>query len=220
VGTSIYHVGIQVARWSQSQELGILTQAMYTGRELAMSRMVTEADKLGADGIVGVDLDMRMYAWGQEVFEFLATGTAVRSVDGTAGSHRAPNGQPFTSDLSTQDFYRLLYTGSIPVAFVLGTCVYHVAHQSFLQTLKQAGRNMEMPLFTQAVYAARELALGRMQGEAQRAQANGIVGVRSMVANHIWGEHATEFLAVGTAIRTAPEPKELPRPSLVLGLDN
>jgi uncharacterized protein YbjQ (UPF0145 family) len=88
-----------------------------------------------------------------------------------------------------------------------------------MQTLKQAGRNMEMPQFTQAVYTARELALGRMQAEAQRAQANGIVGVRTNVANHIWGEHATEFLAVGTAIRAAPTPRELPRPSLVLGLD-
>src|SRR5580700_11762909 len=65
VGSSIYHVGLQVGRWGQNQELQVLTQAMYSARELAMSRMQAEADHLGADGIVGVQLRMQMYAWGQ-----------------------------------------------------------------------------------------------------------------------------------------------------------
>src|SRR5258707_10096373 len=29
VGSSIYHIGLQVGRWSQNQELQVLTQAMY-----------------------------------------------------------------------------------------------------------------------------------------------------------------------------------------------
>jgi hypothetical protein len=43
VGSSIYHIGLQVGRWSQNQELQILTQAMYNARELAMARMRAEA---------------------------------------------------------------------------------------------------------------------------------------------------------------------------------
>src|SRR5437660_9759245 len=86
VGSSIYHVGIQIGRWNQNQELQVITQAMYNARELAMARMQGEADHLGADGIVGVDLKMQMYAWGQGVLEFVATGTAVRAMTGT-GSH-------------------------------------------------------------------------------------------------------------------------------------
>src|SRR5277367_6023630 len=39
VGSSIYHIGLQVGRWSQNQELQVLTQAMYNARELAMSRI-------------------------------------------------------------------------------------------------------------------------------------------------------------------------------------
>ena len=140
---------------------------MYNARELAMSRMQAEADHLGADGIVGVQLKMQMYAWGQDVLEFLATGTAVRHLAGH-GAHRAPDGRAFTSDLSAQDFFRLLAAGSVPVAFVLGTCVYHIAHQSIMQSLRQAGQNQEMPQFTQGVYEARELALSRMQAEAAR----------------------------------------------------
>jgi uncharacterized protein YbjQ (UPF0145 family) len=59
VGSSIYHVGLQAGRWSQNQELQILTQAMYNARELAMARMRAEADHLAADGIVGVNLRMQ-----------------------------------------------------------------------------------------------------------------------------------------------------------------
>ena len=222
VGSSIYHVGLQVGRWSQNQELGVLTQAMYNARELAMARMQGEADLLGADGIVGVNLRMQMYAWGQHVYEFIATGTAVRSFT-RSGAHKAPSGRAFTSDLSAQDFFRLLAAGAVPVAFVLGTCVYHVAHQGVMQSLRQAGQNQEMPNFTQGVYEARELALGRMQAEAEQAGSSGIVGVTVEVKNHVWGEHATEFLATGTAIRRLSSehrlPDTTPKPTFTLGLD-
>jgi uncharacterized protein YbjQ (UPF0145 family) len=223
VGSSIYHVGLQVGRWSQNAELDTLTQAMYNARELAMARMQAEADHLGADGVVGVTLRMQMYAWGQEVLEFVATGTAVKALAGE-GAHRAPDGRAFTSDLSAQDFFRLLAAGAVPVAFVLGTCVYHIAHQSVMQSLRQAGRNQEMIQFTQGVYEARELALVRMQAEASQAQASGIVGVDVAVSNHIWGEHATEFLATGTAIRRLSDehrlPATTPKPTFILGLDS
>ena len=53
VGSSIYHIGYQQSSWKASQEMGVLTQAMYSARELAMTRMEEEADQLGADGIVG-----------------------------------------------------------------------------------------------------------------------------------------------------------------------
>ncbi len=181
-----------------------------------MARMRAEADHLGADGIVGVQLRMQRYVWGQDVLEFIATGTAVRALGsggtGTAGAHRAPDGRAFTSDLSAQDFFRLLAAGAVPVAFVLGTCVYHIAHQSVMQSLRQSGRNQEMVVFTQGIYEARELALARMQGEAAQAGSSGI------------GEHATEFLATGTAIRRLGEehrlPETSPKPTFTLGLDS
>jgi uncharacterized protein YbjQ (UPF0145 family) len=223
VGSSIYHVGLQIGRWNQNQELQVLTQAMYNARELAMTRMRAEADHLGADGIVGVELRMQMYAWGQDVLEFVATGTAVRHLTGQ-GAHRAPDGGAFTSDVSAQDFFRLLAAGSVPVAFVLGTCVYHIAHQSAMQALRQAGQNQEMVQFTQGVYEARELALVRMQSEATQSGSSGIVGVSVGVYNHVWGEHATEFLATGTAIRRLAEehrlPATSPKPTFTLGLDS
>jgi uncharacterized protein YbjQ (UPF0145 family) len=226
IGSSIYHIGLQVGRWSQNQELQVLTQAMYNARELAMARMRAEADHLDADGIVGVQLRLQRYVWGQGVLEFIATGTAVRALgngSGTGGAHRAPDGRAFTSDLSAQDFFRLLAAGAVPVSFVLGVCVYHIAHQSVMQTLRQAGRNQEMVVFTQGIYEARELALARMQAEAAQGGAYGIVGVDVAVNNHVWGEHATEFLATGTAIRRLSAehrlPDTTPKPTFTLGLD-
>src|SRR5260221_4223954 len=222
VGSSIYHIGLQVGRWSQNQELQILTQAMYNARELAMARMRAEADHLAADGIVGVQLRMQQYAWGQGVLEFIATGTAVRALGsggaGTAGAHRAPDGRAFTSDLSAQDFFRLLAAGAVPVAFVLGVCVYHIAHQSAMQALRQAGQNQEMVVFTQGIYEARELALARMQAEAGQAGAPGIVGGTGEGNKHVWGEDAPQILATRNAHRRPrhehPLPQTAPKPTL------
>ena len=198
LGSSIYHVGLQMRRWGQNMELERLSQAMYHARELAMTRMEEEADQLGADGVVGVRLDIGRYEWGQDMAEFIAIGTAVKHREGVL--HRAPNGRPFTSDLSGQDFWTLLRTGHRPVGMVMGSCVYHVAHRGMLQSMAQTGRNVELSNFTQALYDARELAMERMQSEAQEIGAEGIVGVDLQEKSHGWGSHTIEFFAVGTAI--------------------
>jgi uncharacterized protein YbjQ (UPF0145 family) len=216
LGSSIYHIGFQQAMWNQSQELGVLTQAMYHARELAMTRMEEEADQLGADGIVGVRLDIGRYEWGADLAEFIAVGTAVKHRDGVL--HRAPNGRPFTSDLNGQDFATLLRAGYRPVGLVIGNCVYHVARQGMMQTFRQMGRNMEMPNFTQALYEARELAMGRMQTEADGLEAEGIVGARIIERSHGWGSHVIEFFAIGTGVVSVAESHEIDTPQLVLPL--
>ncbi len=109
MGSSIYHIGLQTRKWGESQELTKLTEAMYTARELAMNRMEEEAEELGADGVVGVRLDVNYYEWGNDSAEFIAFGTAVKAEDGN--SYRNAQGKPFTSDLSGQDFWTLMQTG-------------------------------------------------------------------------------------------------------------
>src|SRR5215467_14039771 len=79
LGSSIYHVGFQMGRWNKNQELETLSQAMYHARELAMARMEAEADVLGADGIVGVRLDIEFKEFGSDLAEFIAVGTAVQA---------------------------------------------------------------------------------------------------------------------------------------------
>jgi len=174
VGSSIFHTGFQLAGPTASQEMTVLSEAMYSARHLAMTRMEEEADQLDADGIV------------------------VKHREGVL--HRAPSGRPFQSDLSGQEFWTLLRTGHRPVGMVMGSCVYHVGRRGPLKTLGQTGRNVELPNFTQALYDARELAMQRMQTEAKELGAEGIVGVSLTERTHGWGSHVIEFFALGTAI--------------------
>jgi len=199
LGSSIYHVGFQWQKWSVSQELPVLTHAMYHARELAMTRMEEEADLLGADGVVGVRLVFKQYAMDEGVLEFQAIGTAIRHRE-RGGSLRTKDNRPFTSDLSGQDLWKLLQGGYRPVSLAMGACVYHIAHLSFMQALKQVGRNQEMVVYTEATYAARELALERMQAEAVERGGVGVVGARVEESNWGWGANAIEFFAVGTAV--------------------
>jgi uncharacterized protein YbjQ (UPF0145 family) len=214
IGSSIYHIGYQMAAYRQNQELTVLSEAMYHARELAMTRMEEEADQLGADGVVGVRLDIGRYEWGENLAEFIAVGTAVKHQEGQL--HRAPSGRPFTSDLSGQEFWTLLQTGHRPVGMVMGSCVYHVAHQSLRQSMRQAGQNVELANYTQALYDARELAMERMQAEAEALGAAGIVGVLVDENNHTWGPSVLEFSAVGTAVVPIRQDHHIPRPGLVL----
>jgi uncharacterized protein YbjQ (UPF0145 family) len=216
VGSSIFHIGFQQSSWKTSEEMQVLSEAMYSARELAMTRMEEEADQLGADGIVAVRLEVSRYDWGEHMAEFIAIGTAIKHREGEL--HRAPNGRPFTSDLSGQDFWTLLRSGHRPVGLVMGSCVYHVAHRGMFQAMKQAGQNVELPNFTQALYDARELAMERMQAEAEALQAEGIVGVQLTEGSHGWGSHVIEFFSVGTAIVPHGEDHQITAPTTVLDL--
>jgi uncharacterized protein YbjQ (UPF0145 family) len=198
MGSCVYHIGFQAARWNTSQELPVLTQALYNARELAMARMEAEADALGADGVIGVRLRPVSFAFSADVMEFIAVGTAIKA-EGEQ-SFRTPAGRPFSSHLSGQDFWTLWQHGWVPRAMVMGTCVYHVAHLSFRQALQQFGQNAEMASYSQAVYDAREIAMSRMQYEGRQVGAHGVVGVTVTESNWIWGENGIEFFALGTAV--------------------
>ncbi|MCW3062627.1 MAG: heavy metal-binding protein [Capsulimonas sp.] len=215
-GSSIYHIGWQKPALNQSMELDTLTQAMYHARDLAMTRMEEEADMLGADGIVGVRLEIGRQEWGENLAEFVAVGTAVKSR--TGGNFRTPNGRPFTSDLSGQDFWTLAKAGYRPLSFVMGNCVYHVGYQGIKAWFSQIGQNVEMPTYTQAIYDARELSVARMQSEAEQIGADGVVGASVHENSHGWGSHVIEYFAVGTSVVSIGTEHHVPTPSMVLPL--
>lgn len=219
VGSSIYHIGFQFAAWTKNQEMEVLTQALYHARELAMERMEEEARELGADGIVGVRLTAKRMPWDTNLAEFVAIGTAVYRGDGT-GDQWQVQGKPFTSDLSGQDFWTLLKSGYRPVGMVMGNCVYHIAVQSIGQFFKSIGQNVEMTNFTQGLYDARELAMERMQAEAEAVQAEGIVGVDIHEGSYGWSSDVIEFFTVGTAIVPIRADHHIQTPQLVLSVND
>ncbi|HEY6461402.1 MAG TPA: heavy metal-binding domain-containing protein, partial [Polyangiaceae bacterium] len=134
VGSAIYDAG-----WSnlsgRTQEVTSLSQAMRGARNVAVKRMRDQANKLGAEGVVGVRLQVEHHRWrgGHQVAKIVALGTAV-AFDGAhaagdmknAPSLHLRDGRPFTSALSGQDFVTLLRAGYRPVSIAVGCCVYEL----------------------------------------------------------------------------------------------
>lgn len=106
----------------------------------------------------------------------------------------------WTSDLTVNEFLLVREAGFVPLGLVLGTSIYHVGFQ--FAGIRQ---NIEMTVLTQAMYHARELAMTRMEEEADALGADGVIGVRLAVNRYEWGAGLAEFMAVGTAVRAVGE---------------
>ena len=131
-------------------------------------------------------------------------------------AHLQPGkGGIFTSDLTVNEFLLVREAGFRPLGLVLGSSIYHVGIQ-----LGRWSKNQEMDVLSQAMYHARELAMSRMQAEAEALKAEGIVGVQLRQHSHTWGGHTTEFFAIGTAVRPLRADHVIDRPTMVLSLDN
>ncbi len=92
LGNSVMSMGVSggiatAFKGLQRGELTQLTQLMYAARELSLQRMKAEADELGADAVVNVQIEIIHRS--EEIMEDVATGTAVKRVG-------APSGRPLT----------------------------------------------------------------------------------------------------------------------------
>jgi uncharacterized protein YbjQ (UPF0145 family) len=226
MGSSIYQIAPPISNPSQSSELTSLTQALYEARDHAMTRMEEEAEALGADGVIGVRLQMNLHAFGRHIAEFVAVGTAIRHRHGE--HYRNKKGRPFTSDLTGQEFWTLVRAGYRPVGFVMGNCAYYVAPDE-LNASEGDFRNQELVGYTHSLYDARELAIERLQAEAEELEAEGIVDVTVEEKQHSWrsvlgtglgivgfpGE-LIEFIVVGTAVVPMQNAEPVPVPTLVV----
>lgn len=198
MGSSYFNIGWQPTVWTANMELLDASRVMYAARSVALERMVQHAAAVGADGIVGVRLEVEREGHSAE---FTVMGTAVKRRAGDGAAWRQAGGRPFTCDLSGADFWALVRAGFRPVSFAFGVCVYHIARQTLGQWFQSVGSNVEMGSFTQGLYDARELAMGRMQEVAHAAGATaGLVGVTVDESNHGWDHHVLEMVAVGTGV--------------------
>ena len=183
--------------------------ALYRGYDTAIGRMVTEAQAMGADGIVGVRL--RVDDLGEGNREFVAMGTAVRSPG------RVHPDRPFVADLAGADVAKLLHAGWVPMSIAFGISVA-VRHDDYT-TRSQArawGWNTEVSGYTELVAHVRADARARFHEHAARAGADGTL-VSSMSLD-VWEiepsdghrDHVAESVVFGTAVarfhqgRTAP----------------
>src|SRR6185295_4469912 len=85
----------------------------------------------------------------------------------------------FTSDLSVNEFLLVKQAGFEPLGMVVGSSIYHTGYQQ-----RNWSKNEEMAVLTTAMYHARELAMERMEEEADLLKADGVIGVR-LEAKHL-----------------------------------
>jgi uncharacterized protein YbjQ (UPF0145 family) len=88
LGNSVMSMGVSggiatAFKGLQRGELTQLTQLMYAARELSLQRMKAEADELGADAVVNVQIEIIHRS--EEIMEVVATGTAVKRVSDPSG---------------------------------------------------------------------------------------------------------------------------------------
>jgi uncharacterized protein YbjQ (UPF0145 family) len=201
---------------------GPLVQAMYDARHKAISRMTAECGALDGHGVVGVSLRIGNFPSGG--LEFRAIGTAVRG----AGAAAPP--RPFSSDLSGQDFAKLITAGWVPVGLALGISMA-ARHDDWMTVTSRSwgAGNTEVAGYTELVNMARHDARVQLESDVARLGAGGVV----VSSNHLQvherecpsqenrTDHIAEVTIIGTAIaRFATHPaSQAPRTLAVLSLD-
>jgi uncharacterized protein YbjQ (UPF0145 family) len=136
-------------------------------RHRAVERMREECAGLDGDGVVGVRLTVQSF-YGNGL-EFMAIGTAVRADGPKRPKH------PFTSDLSGQDFAKLIRSGWAPVDLVQGVGAV-IRHDDWAQRMQQSSwMNQEVVGSTQLVTAARESARESLAKDAAKRGGHTVV---------------------------------------------
>jgi uncharacterized protein YbjQ (UPF0145 family) len=179
---------------------GPMVQLMYQARRKAISRMSAECAELGGHGVVGVLLTIGAFPAGG--LEFKAIGTAVRAPGGV------PLKRPFTSDLSGQDFAKLIMAGWVPVGLALGISI-GARHDDWLtvnQTRWGSG-NAEVSGYTDLVNQSRHDARTQLDRDVTRMGADGVVvktmDMRIRERECPMQEHRRDHIAEVTIIGTA-----------------
>jgi uncharacterized protein YbjQ (UPF0145 family) len=179
---------------------GPMVQTLYNARRRAVGRMTEECVELGGHGVVGVLLTIGHFPAGG--LEFKAIGTAVRAPGGV------PLPQPFTSDLSGQDFAKLIMAGWVPAGLALGISI-GARHDDWLtinQTRWGSG-NAEVTGYTDLVNSARHDARTQLDRDVTRIGADGVVvrdmDIRIRERECPMQEHRRDHIAEVTIIGTA-----------------
>jgi uncharacterized protein YbjQ (UPF0145 family) len=216
MGSSIYNVGWQPVYYNVPTEVRVLSSAFNECRQLALGRLLQEAQLAAADAVVGVKVVQGAHDWAARTIEFVVVGTAVR----LPPQMRHPDGGTVLTDLSGQEFVQLCKAGVRPVGIAAHTSVHYVPASWQTQRATSGGgwsgtswANQELRDFTQGVYAAREKAVGSVVYQARELGADGLVGVQ--IDEHA-RTHAVKrgmidcedlevtFHVMGTAIREEP----------------
>lgn len=210
-GVAMVSIPMGVWNWGAG-EITWASQAETTAMANAAARLQEECAKAGGSGVVGVEVEVHLHRHHVEV---ALVGTAVREI-----GHRPGRGQPFVSDLSGRDFALLDQAGWLPLGIAFGTSFVYAPRRSAGAVIRQKGQNVELTNYTEALYAARESAMERMQSSAVVLGAAGVVAVNVREGPVRFAGHAIGFTAWGTAVKIGPEGHRHIRPQVIMPMDD
>lgn len=160
-------------------------------RHLALERIIAEAQKVGANSIVGIETS---------ILPLMGTGLQEMLMIGTASLNPSlPKDSIVTSDLTPQEMWNLNKMGYAPLKILIGTSVYSLGFVGGLTSFAKSFTKGEIPELSRMIYDARENALGIINKEADAIGADEVVGVKTYV--YQLGSGLIEFLAIGTAVK-------------------
>jgi uncharacterized protein YbjQ (UPF0145 family) len=210
-GVSMTSIPIGVWNWG-SGEITAASTAVSQAAASATARLQAECASVGGHGVVGVRVHVDLH---RHHTEMTLVGTAARPVDSTR-----PPAVPFVSDLSGRDFALLHQAGWQPVGLAFGAGYTYVPRRSLGTTLQQKRQNVELTNYTEAMYAARESAMERMQRSALAVGAEGVVAVVFSEGPVGFATHAIGFIAWGTAVVLGPGGHRSMAPQMAVTLDD
>jgi uncharacterized protein YbjQ (UPF0145 family) len=210
-GVAVVSVPVGVWNWGRGS-IGMASDAHNAAVDQASRLLRGECGKVHGHGVVGVRVEVSVLPHHVDVE---LVGTAVRPMGGGA----AP-ATPFVSDLSARDFTLLQRAGWIPVGLAFGAAFVYAPRRTAGTAIKQKSQNVELTNYTEAMYAARESAMERMQRSALDVSGEGVVQVKVTEGPMSFARHAIGFTAWGTAVKLVAQAHQFVEPRVVLPLDD
>jgi hypothetical protein len=205
--------------WGQNYQQPWVESAWAQGFGSAYTRMVEEAQEVGAHGIIGV-VDTTRHLADMNVTEFHILGTAV-VVDGAAGP---PGGVPWTTYLAGQRLAKLVEAGYMPVSVVATLASVRVWAYCVTEMLMEGASTFtgylpvtEVEQLSRAHIAARSIAREHVRSQLGHDTLQGAVIVAN-TQSLSQGDEVIECALRGTRVRRFKDydPMPAPRPTVRL----
>jgi uncharacterized protein YbjQ (UPF0145 family) len=231
MGSSVVQHGWQNYGWSSYgggiREMPSFALPWNLSRERSFDRLRQEAQFAGADAVIGIEMTAKGFLGDPSNVELAVFGTAVRETTLTSSGRAGPR----MCALSGQDVDKLRRIGAETRGVIGHTAVVSVAlSMQANQLMGSWWGNQEMTEITEAVYAARNLAMREVRRQAGEVGANDLV-ISTLTHNIHHHElerpgYRQHFFIVsmhvlGTAIRLGahePHPAQLGVPIMSINL--
>ncbi|MGH7237489.1 MAG: heavy metal-binding domain-containing protein, partial [Candidatus Saccharimonadales bacterium] len=146
-----------------------------TTRNLALQRIIQNAQADGANAVVGIQTSILPFDQGN-IQEMVMIGTAAEH---PLAAQARPDGGIITSDLTAEETWNITKMGYMPQELVLGTSVYSLGAIGGLTSSLKSMVRSEINSLTQMIYGARENSIGKLQAQAAQIGADDVLGIRT-----------------------------------------